>query len=111
MAQGPAQGPQPATLLSLPLAGWRMAGLFAAWMVLLVKTQTVPVSKTFSSLLSPFPSHPHPFSSRVAYRELYFAKKCTLIYFVFFGQLKHAGACLTHHFCRKHIELTVVGIA
>lgn len=92
MAQGPAQGPQPATLLSLHLAGWWMAGLFTAWMVLLVKTQTVSVSKTLSSLLSPFPSHPpvfflspfpsHPplFSSRVAHKELYFAEKVSYVH-------------------------------
>lgn len=48
--------------------------------LLLVKTQTASVSKTFSSLLALFPSHPSPFSSRVAYKELYFAKKVSYVH-------------------------------
>jgi len=110
----PAQGLQPLSLLPLCLVGWRLAGLFSFWMVALVKTPRASVSKLLSTLLSPFPSHSPPFSSRVAYLELCFAKMGSpvqgLRIFVLFWQLKHGGVRFTTC-CIEDVEFTAAGAA
>lgn len=55
---------------------------------LLVKTQTESVS-----LLSPFPSHPPPFSSRVTCKELYFSEKVSHVHTYLFCPFWSAEAC------------------
>lgn len=103
----PAQGLQPTAFVLLHVVGWREAGLFSSWMVVLVKTQRTSVSNLLSALLSPFPSHSPPFSFRAAYVELCFEKMVSDVQNLpIFGHLKHAGVRFTYHLYRKHVEFT-----